>query len=136
MIVQLIKRATVVFAASLLGISLAATAANAGVRGDVDNDLPSSYTVKIAIFGSGSLSCSTWNAGSQRCTHWWLPSGTTDDGIRPGMDTDGFMVEQPVLVVLPTGVGIRIDAFKWTKINDWEDVRCYLAPGATCVISS
>lgn len=133
------KRAFSVFTfivCALLGATLlAATPAHAGVRGDVDNDLPASYTVKIATFGGGSSTCQTWNAGAQRCTHWWLPSGQTDDGIRPGMDTDGFMVEQPVLVVLPSGAGIRVAAFSWTKIGDLDNVRCYLGPGATCVIS-
>ena len=104
------RRAATVTGLFFLGASvLTATPAYAGVRGDIRNDLPASYTVKIATFGGGSSSCRTWNAGTQRCTHWWLPSGKADegtDGIRPGMDTDGFMVEQPVLVVLPTGVDV------------------------------
>ncbi|MEV4172370.1 hypothetical protein [Nonomuraea sp. NPDC049709] len=134
------RRAATVTGLFFLGASvLTATPAYAGVRGDIRNDLPASYTVKIATFGGGSSSCRTWNAGTQRCTHWWLPSGKADegtDGIRPGMDTDGFMVEQPVLVVLPTGVAIRVAAFTWTKISDFEDVHCSVSGGARCVISS
>jgi hypothetical protein len=131
------RRAVTVMAACLLGATvLTATPAHAGNRGDVRNDLPSSYTVKIATFGGGTSSCSTWNSGTQRCTHWWLPSGNTDDGIRPGMDTDGFMVEQQVLVVLPTGVALWVPAFTWTRIGDLEDVHCRMNPGASCVISS
>ncbi|MFC5824204.1 hypothetical protein [Nonomuraea insulae] len=137
MIIRSVRRLAAVTGACLLGVTLlTATPAHAGVLGDVRNDLPSSYTVKIGTFGGGTSTCKTWNAGSQRCYHWWLPSGRDDDGIRPGMDTDGFMVEQPVLVVLRTGVGIHVAAFSWTKISDLESVRCSLSPSASCVISS
>jgi hypothetical protein len=137
MLIRLMRRAGAVTGACLMGAALLTTGpARAAVLGDVRNELPSSYTVKVATFGSGSSSCPTWNSGTQRCTHWWLPSGMTDDGIRPGMDTDGFMVERRVLVVLPGGVARYVDPFVYTRIGDPADVRCYLGPGPTCTISS
>ena len=40
--------------------------------GDVKNNLPSSYTVKIASFGHSGNSCRTWNARTLTCIHWWF----------------------------------------------------------------
>ncbi|MGC3002982.1 hypothetical protein ACPF8X_32585 [Streptomyces sp. G35A] len=96
--------------------------------GVVYNKLPSNYTVKIADFAGGSSTCSTWNAGSYKCTHWWLPSGKSSKDIRgTWSDTDGFMVESTYWVNDHGDGGDdpkKVGAFVWTKISNHELARC------------
>lgn len=112
--------------------------------GDVSNWLSSSYTVKIAAFGSGSSWCATWGANgagpTYSCTHWWLPSGQADDQIRgSNFDTDAFMIETNYFVKvrpLNGGYSFSVPAFKWTKISDGWNVNCSLEGSTpTCTIN-
>ncbi|WP_157563686.1 hypothetical protein [Micromonospora chokoriensis] len=104
--------------------------------GDVTNQLPSSYTVKIADLGGGSTSCPTWTAAgastTYACTTWWLPSGQSDDQIRgANFDTDGFMVESAYTVKenRTGGRTYSVPAFKWVKFSSGLNVNCSVSSG-------
>lgn len=133
MLKQWARRLMVVTASGLLGFSLLTAVPAHAVLGDVMNRLPSQYVVKVAEFGTGTQSCRT-ATGTVRCAHWWLPSGRSDDQIRPGMDTDAFMVEREVLVIR-AGLARRVPAFEYTRISDLANVECRVDGGPVCIVS-
>lgn len=107
-----------------------AAPAFAGAYGDIINDLPSQYPVKIARFGvSGNHYCNTANAGSLTCEEFWLPSGMTDtERMGYWFDTDGFQVEG-VSHYYVSGYG-WVPQDEWWKIESWQEARCYMSNGA------
>ncbi|SMC62157.1 hypothetical protein [Kibdelosporangium aridum] len=127
------RRLTVVTFSGLLGFSLLTALPAHATLGDVLNRLPSNYVVKVAEFGMGTQSCRLATT-TVRCAHWWLPSGQSDDQIRPGMDTDAFMVEREVLVIR-AGLARRVPAFEYTQIGDLANVECRVDGGPVCIIS-
>lgn len=132
--------ATAVASAAALSTVLFASPASAGlVDGDITNRLSSAFTVKIADFGTGGQpGCSTWNAGWNSCTHYWLPSGKADGqiGLGTNFDTDGFMVENSRYLVVAPNTSIWVAAGRWTKISDFSNVNCdeSSSGGATCTV--
>jgi hypothetical protein len=103
--------------------------------GDVTNRLSAAYTVKIAVFGTGTQTCDIWNSTDFKCVHWWLPSGQADDQIRgSNFDTDGFMVESNYRVI-EDGVTYYVGARRWTRISNGENVNCYYSGGPICSVS-
>ncbi|MEH0830301.1 MULTISPECIES: hypothetical protein [unclassified Micromonospora] len=97
------------------------------ICGWVKNNLSSSYTVKVAILGSGSERCATWNAGTLACKTYWLPSGKSSSSIGV-IDADAYMVESRYYHGY---YGTSVNAFTWTKITDALDVNCGLPRGAS-----
>jgi hypothetical protein len=134
-----ISKVLVAIAAIALGVVLAPSPASAGwADGDITNNLPSSYTVKIADLGNGQMpGCSTWNAGWFTCTHWWLPSGKADGqiGLGSNFDTDAFMVENRSYLLIAPNVNVWRGAGVWTKISDFSNVSCDESNGsAVCIV--
>lgn len=105
-------------------------AADEGAWGNIENNLPSAYPVKIAKFGvGGSHYCKTQNSGSLTCSEWWLPSGMSDSDLRGyWFDTDGFKVEN-VSRYYVSSYG-WVPGNVWFRINDYHEVDCYMSGGA------
>lgn len=127
------KRITAIALAlmSMVGVALFnATPAYAGVYGDIINNLPSQYPVKIAKFGvGGSHYCNTINSGSLTCNEWWLPSGQSDTSLKGyWFDTDGFKVENSGHYYV-SGYGWVPD-YMWFRIQDYHEVNCYMSNGS------
>ncbi|MFD4636156.1 hypothetical protein ACFWN2_02505 [Lentzea sp. NPDC058436] len=131
---KLFRRAgsTLLVAASVLGLSLVGTqpAQAVGYGGDVTNNLPSSWPVKIAKFGvGGSHFCNTQNSGSLTCTEYWLPSGQSDSDLRGfWFDTDGFKVEN-VSRYYVSNYG-WVPGNVWFRISDLNKVHCSRVNGS------
>jgi hypothetical protein len=103
-----------------------ARAADLGAWGNIDNNLPSYYPVKIADFGDSDHYCHTINAGDQGCREWWLPSGMNDTELRGWtFDTDGFKVEN-VSQYYVSSYG-WVPGNVWFRIHDYHEVNCYMS---------
>ncbi|GAB3670006.1 hypothetical protein GCM10027589_38380 [Actinocorallia lasiicapitis] len=137
------KRKTLGVIFSLIAMSFVTATATAtpaladvGAYGNIQNNLPGSYPVKIARFGvGGSHYCGTANAGSFTCEEWWLPSGRSDSWLKGyWFDTDGFKVEN-VDYYYVSGYG-WVPGNTWYKISDYHEVTCYMSSGnARCDVT-
>lgn len=117
-------------ASGVLALATANSAHAGPFEGDVDNRLPSQYVVKVATFGDGNpWWCPTWNgAGGYSCTHYWLPSGKSDDEIHGGSawDADGFTVETHNYIYRTWFSSRTVSAGTYTRISSSEHVYCDL----------
>ncbi|MBU8856081.1 MULTISPECIES: hypothetical protein [Micromonospora] len=101
------------------------------VCGTVWNFLPSYYSIKVARFGVGTSSCATWNAGTQKCTIYSLPSNKSSKDIGIA-DADGYTNSSGWYY---TG-GTKRSANVWTKITDAQSATCVeQRVGAVCTIN-
>lgn len=101
------------------------------VCGTVWNYLPSNYSIKVARFGVGTSSCTTWNAGTQKCTIYSLPSNKSSKDIGIA-DADGYTNSSGWYY---TG-GTKRNANVWTKITDAQSATCVeQRVGAVCTIN-
>lgn len=101
--------------------------ADVGAWGNIENNLPAAYPVKIADFGvGGNHYCQTINAGSLTCNEWWLPSGMSDSDLKGyWFDTDGFQVENVSQYYVSSYGWVPGDV--WFRIHDYHEVNCYMS---------
>ena len=118
--------------AAVMAVSLANAEpahADTGAWGNIENNLPAAYPVKIAEFGvGGSHYCDPINAGNMTCAEWWLPSGMSDSDLRGyWFDTDGFQVENVSQYYVSSYGWVPGDV--WFQIHDYHEVNCYMSGG-------
>jgi hypothetical protein len=132
--VQMLKKSMIALTMAFAAVVAAASPAQAGAYGDVQNHLASG-TVKVARFLSdGASRCGVWNSGggangpsvTWNCNVRTLNRGAhSDEAFGWFYDADGFMLERDYEVQWGAhGTVYHRPAGNWTKISSIETAIC------------